>query len=77
MASIIRPVWPSTLVKFRGFTPQGLANTMWGFACAGHNPGPEYLEAMKYAWLTEGQTYVVSECANLLWSFSVMKEHPG
>ena len=50
---------------------------MWGFACAGHNPGPEFLDAMKYAWLTEGQTYVVSECANLLWSFSAMKEHPG
>ena len=63
--------------KFDSFTPQGLSNTAWGFASVGYKPGPDFLAALRETWAREGHTYIVTESANLLWSFQMLKEHPG
>ena len=63
--------------KFETFTPQGLSNSAWGFASVGFNPGGDFIDLLKRAWCREGQTYIVTEVANLLWSFYILKEHPG
>jgi hypothetical protein len=63
--------------KFATFTPQGLSNTVWGFASVGYNPGPDFLSALRETWARDGHNYIVTESANLLWSFQTLKEHPG
>lgn len=63
--------------KFSTFTPQGLSNTAWGFASVGYNPGAQFLDALRQTWAREGHTYIVTECANLLWAFQNLKEDPG
>ena len=63
--------------KFHTFTPQGMTNTIWGFACNGHHPGDELMDKMREAWKRSGHTYIVTELANILWAFHVLKTYPG
>lgn len=63
--------------KFSAFTPQGLSNTLWGFASIGYNPGPAFLLEVREAWEQEGHSYNITESANMLWAFQTLKENPG
>ena len=66
-----------TYAKFPEFTKQGLANTLWGFASAGYNPGEGLFREIRRAWVEQGDEYTVIELNNMLWAMHTLKQSPG
>jgi hypothetical protein len=66
-----------TYAKFPEFTKQGLANTLWGFASAGYNPGEGLFREIRRAWVEKGDEYSVIELNNMLWAMHTLKQSPG
>ena len=66
-----------TYAKFPEFTTQGLANTLWGFASAGYNPGEGLFREIRRAWVEKGDGYSVIELNNMLWAMHTLKQSPG
>ena len=55
----------------RGFTPQGLANTAWAFATAGHHAAPTLLDAIAAEAVRGGlHDFSPQNFANTAWAFA-------
>ena len=57
------------VVKMPHFIPQGLANTVWAFATAGHS-APALFDAVAVAAVTKVPHFNPQELANTVWAFA-------
>ena len=61
----------------RGFNPQNLANTLWGFAKLDHLPGEQLLQELSVCILRELPRFSAQNTSNMLWAFARLGHNPG
>ena len=69
-SALLTTVAEAAVPKLREFTPQGLANTVWAFATAGH-AAPELLDAIAAAAVSQLREFTPQHLANTAWAFAV------
>jgi len=68
-SALLTTVAEAAVPKLREFTPQGLANTVWAFATAGH-AAPELLDAIAAAAVPQLREFTPQHLANTVWAFA-------
>ena len=69
-SALLATVAEAAVPRLRDFTSQGLANTVWAFATAGH-AAPELLDAIAAVMAQRLREFSHQELANTAWAFAV------